>query len=94
MAKYGVEFSAQAEEVKTKMRQTSLERYGVENPGGAAPTLEKIKKRFNEKYGDGISIVGDLLKLERFKAKIREVSLARYGVDHPSKSERAKAALR
>ena len=92
LKKYGTEYAFQSQKVKDKIKKTSLERYGVENPGASNEALSKIKKTFQQRYGKDFQCVGDMLRLDSVKAKIRAKSLERYGTAWPTSSEQAKKA--
>lgn len=91
LGKYGVKYSLQAEKVREKIKKSSLEKYGVENPGGSAPSVQKIKATLNAKYGLDVQSPGDLLRKPQYAEKSRQTCLNRYGVTHPTQSEKVKA---
>lgn len=62
MDKYGVENVFQIEEVKTKIKETTLEKYGVESFTQTDIFLEKREKTSLEKYG-----VSNHMKLDKFR---------------------------
>lgn len=61
-----------------KIKNTCLERYGVENGGGSLQALEKIKNTCLERYG-----VENPYQSEEKKLKIKSTCLERYGVEKP-----------
>lgn len=63
-----------------KIRETSLERYGVTSPRQAQEVKEKVVRTCLLKYGET-----NPGKVERFRAQGRHTMLERYGVDNPSK---------
>jgi len=70
------------EEIQKKVKQTNLERYGVENVFQSEKIKERIKEKNLEKYG-----VEYTLSSDDIKEKIKKTNLERYGVDNPSKSK-------
>ena len=60
-----------------KMKQTNLERYGVENPFQSEQIKDKIKQTCLEKYG-----VENAMYSEQIKDKIKQTNLERYGVEN------------
>lgn len=64
---------------KNKIKETCLDKYGVENIGLA--TREKAINTMNKKYGSHIS------QTDQYKSKYKKTCLERYGVEHPFKSE-------
>lgn len=83
--KYGVSSPAQLEEVRNKMKQTSLERYGVENYSQTKEWKEKYRQICLEKYN-----VENVFQLPSIKEKIKQTSLQRYGTEHPFQSTEIK----
>jgi hypothetical protein len=63
-------------------RQTSLERYGVENAMQTPEALEKRKETCLERYG-----VESVFQVPEVLEKRRTTYTANWGVDHPMKSE-------
>jgi hypothetical protein len=77
-----VKCSSNSDEKKDKIKETCIEKYGVENIGQV--TREKAMETMIERYGGHIS------KTEQFKEKYKNTSFERYGVDHISKTEQYK----
>lgn len=75
--KYGVEYNTQIPEVKEKIRQTNLKKYGVECNLQLFSGHEHSKKIWNEQ-GDKI------------REKIKNTSLIKYGTESPNQSEEVK----
>ncbi len=75
----------QTQEYKDKIKNTNLERYGVENYSQTKECVEKIKKTNLQRYG-----VEHTSQLEESKEKSKKTSLERYGVEHPSKTKSVK----
>ena len=66
------------------VKVANLEKYGVEKPFQSKEIQNKVKKTFNEKYGDWIT------KTEKYKEIMKE----RYGSYHPMKSKEIKDKLK
>lgn len=66
--------------IAEKSKQTSLKKYGVDNPSKSKEIKDRIKKSFTEKYGEGIT---NAMDLEEFRNKIKETNIERYGTDKP-----------
>jgi SepF-like predicted cell division protein (DUF552 family) len=64
-------------EITKKIKQTSLERYGVENPFQAEEVKTKTKATMLERYG-----ASHQMQSTDIKAKVRATCEARYGVKH------------
>jgi len=62
---------------KNKLKETNLERYGVENIFQNEKIKKIIKKTNLERYG-----VENVMSLEHIKQKIKETNLERYGVEY------------
>ena len=82
-AKNDSNFSKQ--HVKDKIKQTCLERYGVENGGASEISIQKAKNTFIKKYG-----VSNPNKTSEVRNKIKQTCLERYGVEHNWQSEQSK----
>jgi len=74
---------------KEKVRQTNLEKYGVECTLHSEEVREKVKKTNLKRYG-----VEYPSQLEEVKEKIRQTNLKRYGVECPSQLEEVKEKIR
>ena len=72
-----------SEEIKQKIKQTCLEKYGVDNYNKTKESKEKIKQTCLEKYG-----VEYFWQSDECKEKIKQTCLEKYGVDSPLKSEK------
>lgn len=62
------------------IKQTCLEKYGVDNPAKAFVVKEKIKQTCLEKYG-----VEYVTQTDRFKNKAVNTFIVKYGVTNPNK---------
>lgn len=81
MLKYGVTTIFQREEVKAKIVQTNIEKYGTASPVNYNPEIMAKKKKTNlDRYG-AENAGGVPASLEKIKQKM----LSKYGVDHPMK---------
>jgi len=67
-------------ETVNKVKQTHLEKYGVEHALQSVEINEKMKKHNVEKYG-----VEHVLQVEEFREKGKQTQLNLYGVDNPMK---------
>ena len=84
--KYGCRNPFGSKEVREKIKQTNLERYGSEhNWGKNSIVWEKIKDTNNKKYGTDY-----VVESEYFKEKSKETCLEHYGEEHPMWSEEVK----
>ena len=72
-----------SDEIKQKIKQTCLEKYGVDNYNKTKESKEKIKQTCLEKYG-----VEYFWQSAECKEKIKQTCLEKYGVDSPLKSEK------
>ena len=72
-----------SDEIKQKIKQTCLEKYGVDNYNKTKESKEKIKQTCLEKYG-----VEYFWQSYECKEKIKQTCLEKYGVDSPLKSEK------
>lgn len=75
-----VKCSSNSTDKKNKIRETCIEKWGVENIGMI--TREKALKTMEEKYGSHIS------KTDQYKEKYKETCLERYGEEHFSKIDK------
>jgi hypothetical protein len=76
-------------EIKEKIRQVNLERYGVENPSQNPEIRAKQLATNLERYGDEQPLRTDVIR-----RKGRETSLIKYGVSDPAQSEKVKEKAR
>ena len=81
---YGKYCSAKCTSVATreKVRETNLERYGVEYPLQNKDILLKLEKTNLERYGVKSTLTDDIVK-----EKIKQTNLKRYGVENASQSK-------
>lgn len=76
--KYGVYHHMHKQDVKEKIKQTNLERYGCENP---YQNKELMKRAYQKKLG-----VDNPFQSEKVKGKIKQTNLKKYGVEHSMQS--------
>ena len=81
--KYGVDNVSQLEEVKKRVRKTSLLHYGVENPSQTESIKKKKSKTTYLHYG-----VENPSQAESIKKKKEETCFKNYGVKYPFQSEK------
>ena len=81
-AEYGVNNYMEIPEFVSKIKQTNLERYGVENPFESREIQTKIKEIIKSKYG--VEFSG---QIEEGKQKAIRTSLEKYGTKHPTQSQ-------
>jgi hypothetical protein len=65
-----------------KMKQTSFEKYGVDNYAKTQECTSKIKETLNKNWG-----TDNINTLPEIQAKIKKTCMDRYGVDHYGKTE-------
>lgn len=75
-------FDCSKENGKTKIIETNLTKYGVDNPMKTTEFKEKLKNTIMEKYG-----VEHILQLDLIKQQMKEKSLAKYGTEYVLQSE-------
>lgn len=66
--------------IKEKRKETSIKKYGVDNPSKSREVKKKVKKTNNKKFGNDWATQN-----ESIKEKFKKTNLERYGVDNPSK---------
>jgi hypothetical protein len=76
--KYGVEYAAQTDIFKDKMRKSSLAKYGCEYGLQSEVVKEKIKQTNLEKYGCEYGLQSEVVK-----EKKKQTYLKNYGVENP-----------
>ena len=81
LRKYGVEYPLQSKEVREKIKETNLKKYGSNSILG--------NKEFREKY----DINNNFQKLE-VRRKTKQTSIMKYRVSHPQKSPIIKMKIR
>lgn len=73
------------EKTKQKVKQTCLERYGVENAFQSEEIQSKFKQTCLEKYG-----VENPFQSEKIKERIKKVNKENLGVDYPMQSKKVR----
>ena len=84
-----VKCTANSKEVKDKIKQTNLERYGCEYSAQNEKVKEKLKQTNLEKYN-----CTNVFQSEKIKEKIKQTNLERYGVKHPTQNEEVKDKIK
>ena len=82
----GVSYPAQSPVVLYKMKQTCLERHGVEN---VFQDTAKVKQSYIDKWG-----VENPSQVPEIKEKKKQTSMKHWGADHPWKSDIVRAKIR
>ena len=105
LEKYGVKSTNQLNSKKEKVKQTNLEKYGVENP---FQDSERMKKAYREKLGvdnpfqsEEVKEKTKQTKLKRYgnanyrnDEKIKQTNLEKYGVEHNWQSDEVKEKIK
>ena len=90
LARYGATTTLASPILAEKVKQTNLERYGVENIGNSKEVRAKIDATNEERYGSS-----NLFSVKSVRNKIKATNLERYGVENIGNSltvrERIKA---
>lgn len=73
-------------EVRAKLKETNLEKYGVENPGAFGS--DKFKEAMQEKYGANTPMRSEILK-----DKVKATNLEKYGAKNVFASEHGKKKI-
>ena len=84
MKKYGVKNVLESEEIKSKIKQTSIDRYGEIHPSQTPEAQEKRKKTNIEKYG-----VENVFQSKEIIDRIKKDSIEKHGVASPSQTAKA-----
>jgi hypothetical protein len=88
LEKYGGHFS-KTDEFKNRVKQTSIEKYGVENYSQTNEYKEKVKQTNIEKYG-----VFQYSQTNDFKERVKKTNLERYGAESPMQVDEFKEKLK
>jgi len=80
LERYGVENTAQSQELKEKYKKTNIERYGVENPLMNSKIRDRIKFTNIERYGTEFPTQN-----KSVMDSIKATNLKKYNVEFPSK---------
>jgi len=75
--KYGVEHQMHLPEVKNKIKNTNLMKYGKTSPMKAEEIKQKVKDTLKKKYG-----VEHYTQTDEYKIKTKETNLQKYGVEN------------
>lgn len=98
LIKYGTKNVFQNEEIKNKIKEGFISKYGVENPSFVPEIVQKIKDSNNKTYADNLGEIRNkcfVTNIERygvaepnqtdeFKEKIKQINLNLYGVENGS----------
>jgi len=76
-------------DVKEKVRQTNLKKYGVDNPNKSKEFRKKTEQTNLEKYG-----TENPFQSEEIKDKIKRTNLEKYGTENPFQSEEIKDKIK
>lgn len=79
--KFGVDNPFQSKEIKVKIKESLIEKYGVEHPMFLEGTIEKIKETCVKRYG-----VSSYTKTKECKEKKVKTYLEKYGSEHEAKT--------
>ena len=83
LARYGTEYSCQAESVKSKSKASCLQKYGVENVMQSEKVKERLKQSMLERYGTEYA-----LQSEECQSRRRETCIERFGVSSPMQNQK------
>ena len=81
--------SIQSEEIQNKIKQTCIDRYGVNNPLQSEEIKNQIKQTCLDRYG-----VEHPLQSEEIKDTVKQTFIERYGVNNPFQSEEIKNQIK
>lgn len=87
-AKYGVEFSFQADEVKQKAKDTLVKKLGVDHQMRSSIVTDAMKARYRAKHGVDYTFSDPAVK-----EKIKSTNRAKFGVDWPMQNKDLKAQM-
>lgn len=88
LKKYGGKGFA-SPEIRKRIEETNLEKFGSKSPFGSKEVQDKIKNTNLDKYG-----VENVFSSEEIKEKIKETNLATFGFENAMKSEEVKSKVR
>lgn len=86
--RFGSDWATQNKDVKTKIRNTNIERTGFENPKHNPETIAKSKETLLHNYGE----IGHAHPI--ITDKVRQTNTVRYGTDNPMQNSEVKAKTR
>lgn len=78
-----------SKEIRTKIKETMIDRYGVENPLQSEEIKEKTKRTNLERYG-----VTNPSMLPEIRDKAKQTMLERYGAENPLQSEEIREKIK
>lgn len=76
-------------EIRKRIEETNLEKFGSKSPFGSKEIQEKVKKTNLDKYG-----VENVFSSEKIKEKIKETNLSNFGFENVMQSEEVKCKVR
>lgn len=82
-------FGLASPEIKKRVQQTNIEKYGVKSPFEAKEVQEKIKQTNLDRYG-----AENVFASEYGKQKIRETNLEKFGTESAMQADEVKQTLR
>lgn len=82
LERYGATATLASSILAKKVKQTNLERYGVENIGGSREIRAKIDATNEKRYGSS-----NLFSIKKIQNKIKATNLERYGVEYVGDSQ-------
>jgi hypothetical protein len=77
------------DEVKQKLKNTMLERYGVEHISQTDHYKEKYKQTCLERYG-----VEHISQTDNYKQKVKKTFIEHFGVDNPNKTKEVRDKIK
>jgi hypothetical protein len=89
MDKYGVKNIAQVPDIKLKIKQTNIEKFGSEYYFGSNEGKIKNKKIFIDKFG-----VDNPLKSDDIKNKIKKTNLKKWGVEYALQNDKIRDKIK
>ena len=88
LEKYGVEYSFQREDVKTKIKDRCIELYGVDNPSKSSIVNQKRKTTCSKKYGNAYYVGTEDCRIKR-----ESTCLEKYGFKYAIQSQEIKEKM-
>ena len=85
LKRYGVSNVFQSEEVKSKIKETFICKYGVDHPMKNDSYRDDMRQKVRSKYG-----VDSTLQLEEVKEKIKSTNLEKYGVPYTCMTDKCR----
>lgn len=76
-------------EIRRRIEETNIEKFGSKSPFGSKEVQEKVKQTNLDKYG-----VENVFSSEEIKEKIKETNLSNFGFENAMQSEEVKSKVR